>query len=240
MSKATLILAGLLVALAVGVVASASAEPPPPPTSCMKVTTAPAYCIEGVALVSASEKIEGTNNGESLLKGTIASVTAEIKCEKGKSTGSIEGGAAGTVGKSTTKTKLEKCKLLKPANCKLTPENETEIPTTELKGELKLTSGRIEEKLQPREGAFATVSIEGSNSSCVIAQPEVPKGFNITGSQICEVDSSNAVAETEAEKHKLICKTSGSNLSIGTNPAEMEDEQTVKLTSSKKWSVKET
>ena len=43
----------------------------------------------------------------------------------------------------------------------------------------------------------------------------------MTGSQICEVDKSNTEAEKEAEKHKLICKPSGSSLKIGTNRAEM-------------------
>ncbi len=68
---------------------------------CWKVTTAPAYCIAGSPLVNPSAEVEGTNIGASILKGTVASVTSEVKCEKGKLTGTIEDGAAGTVGKST-------------------------------------------------------------------------------------------------------------------------------------------
>jgi len=227
-----------LAAFAVSVVASASAFEPP--TSCLKVTTTPAYCVAGVALVSASEKTEGTNSGESLLKATIGSVTSEVKCEKGKSKGTIEGGAAGTIGKSTGTTTFEKCKLLKPANCKLTEEDEKEIKTTLLKGELVMTAGRVEDKLESKTGAFAQIGIEGSNQSCVIAEVEKPVAYNITGSQLCEVGSSNADAETETEKHKIICTMAGSSLKIGTNPAEMSSETTVKLTSGKNWSVKET
>jgi len=227
-----------LAAFAVSVVASASAFEPP--ASCLKVTTTPAYCVEGVPLASGtSEKVEGTNSGESVLKATIASTTAEIKCEKGKNKGTIEGGAAGTIGKSTATMTFEKCKLLKPANCKLTSAGEKEIKTTALKGELAMTGGRVEDKLEPREGAFAGISIEGKESSCVIAEVGKPQTFNVMGSQLCEIDSSNTAAEKEAETHKLICKTSGSNLEIG-GPAEMSSEATVKLTSGKNWSVKET
>ena len=229
----------LLAAFVVGAVATASASEPP--TSCMKVTTTPAYCVAGVPLASGvSEEVEGTNSGESLLKATIGNVTSEIKCEKGKSTGTIEGGAAGAIGRSTATMTFEKCKLGKPANCKLTARDEKEIETTELKGELVMTAGRVEDKLEPREGAFAGISIEGKESSCVIAEVGKPKTYNITGSQRCEVDSGNTEAEKEAEKHKLICKDSGSGLKIGTNPAEMASEATVKLTSGKNWSVKET
>jgi len=226
-----------LAAFAVGMVASASAFEPP--TSCLKVTTTPAYCVAGVALVNASEKTEGTNSGASVLKATIASVTSEIKCEKGKSKGTIEGGVAGTVGKSTGTTTFEECKLIKPANCKLTAAGEKEIKTTELVGKLTMTGGRIEDKLEPREGAFAPISIEGKESSCVIAEVEKPETYNVTGSQLCEVDSNNTGAEKESASHKIICTAAG-GLKIGTNPAEITSEATVKLTSGKNWSVKET
>jgi len=239
MSRSRLISLSLLVAFVVGGVASASAVEPP--TSCLKVTTTPAYCVAGVPLVSASEEVEGTNSGSSVLKATIGSVTSEIKCEKGKSKGTIEGGAAGTAGKSTSTMSFEKCKLLKPENCKLTSAEEKEIKTTELKGELVMTAGRVEDKLEPETGAaFAGISIEGKTSSCVIAEVGKPKTYNITGSQLCEVGSGNTEAETEAIGHKIKCNASGSSLNIGTSPAEMTSEATVKLTSGKNWSVKET
>jgi hypothetical protein len=238
-----LILLGLLAVLAVSLVATALATEPP--AKCGgKVEKVPDYCVSGFELENAkgepvAEKVEGTN-GSSILKATIASTTAEIKCEKGKSTGSIEGGAAGTVGKSTTITKYEGCKLLKPVNCRLTPEDENEIETTSLKGALALTAGRVEDKLEPKEGAaFAGISIEGKEPSCVIAEVEKPKTFNVTGSQLCEVDKNNAETEAEAITHKILCKTSGSSLKIGGNKAEMTSEATVKLISGKKWSVKE-
>jgi hypothetical protein len=240
MSRTRLILLGLLAAVAVSVFATASTSTPASALgSCSKVSTAPAYCVEGSPLASgATEKTEGTNSGEATLKATIAGVSSEIKCEKGKSTGTIEGEAAGAVGKSITTMTFEKCKMIAPENCKLTSADKT-IETTELQGELELVSGRIEDKLVPREGAFATILIEGKTSSCVIAEVGKPVGFNVTGSQVCEVGSSNTEAETEATTHKIACSATG-GLKIGTNPTEMASEATVNLTSGKKWSVKET
>jgi hypothetical protein len=227
MSRTRLILLGLLVvAAAVGVVVSSSGAEPPPPSSCTTVTTAPAYCVAGVPLVSASAETEGTNSGASILKGTIASVTSEVKCEKGKVVGTIEGGVAGTLGKSTGTMTFEECKLVTPANCKLTTKT---IGTTELKDELELTGGakRIEDKFETKEGNnFASIGIEG-------------KKFPVSGSQVCEIDTSNTEAETEATTHKIKCVATG-GLKIGTNPAEITSEAVVKLTSGKKWSVKET
>lgn len=239
-TRTRLILLGLLVvAVAVGVVVSSSGAEPPPPTSCATVTTTPAYCVAGVPLVSASEKTESTSSGGATLKATIASVSSEIKCKKGKSKGTIEGGAAGTVGKSTGTMVFEGCEMITPTNCKLSAADEGEIETAPLKGELVMTSGRVEDKLESKTPVFATIEIEGKTSSCVIASVGKPKNFEVTGSQLCEVDSSNTQAETEATTHKLICSATG-GLKIGTNPAEMASEATVKLTSGKNWSVKET
>jgi hypothetical protein len=242
MSRTKLILLGLLVAaVAVGVVVSSSGAEPPV-GSCIEVTKVPAYCIAGTPLVSASEEAAGTS-GSAILKASIAGTTSEIKCESGKSAGSIEGGAAGTVGKSKIKITFEKCKLLAPAHCKLPAAEETKIKTTELVGELELTGGKILDKLEPKVGAFASIGIEGETNSCVIAEPAKPVTYNVTGSQLCEVDSSKTAAETEAEKHKLICTASG-GLSIGSNPAEITDEtMAVELSGTKAhahWSVKET
>jgi hypothetical protein len=207
----------------------------------MTVTSAPAYCVAGAPLTSgATEKFEGTNSGEATLKATVSMVKTEIKCTAGKSKGTIEDGAAGAVGKSTVTDTFETCKMIKPANCKLSAPAEKEIKTTELKGELAMTSGRVEDKLEPKEGAaFAAIGIEGKESSCVIAEVEKPQNFNVTGSQLCEVDSSNTAAETEAATHKIICKYAGSSLKVG-GKAEIASEANVKVTSGKDWSVKET
>jgi hypothetical protein len=243
MSRTKLILAGLLALLVVGVVATASTSTPASASgSCMKVGT-PAYCVEGTPLVSTSENVEGTS-GSAILKATIGGTTAEVKCASGKSTGTIEGGAAGTIGKSKTKITFETCKLLAPEHCKLTSAEETKIKTTELVGELQYTGGKVLDKLEPKVGAFASISIEGE-SLCGIGEIGKPETFNITGSQLCEVDSGKTEAETETEKHKLICKASGStNLAIGGNPAEITDEtMAIELSGAKAhghWSVKET
>jgi hypothetical protein len=239
MTRTRLILSSLLVVLVVSVIATASTSTPASASgSCLKVKTTPGYCVEVAPLENATE-VEGANSGASILKGTVASVAAEVKCEKGKMTGTIVGGVAGTVGKSTGTMTFEECKLITPANCKLASKT---IETTELKDELELTGSgkRIEDKFEPKEGtAFAGITIEGKESSCVIAHVAEQKTFVVSGSQACEVDTSNTEAETEATTHKMKCTASG-GLAIGTNPAEITSEAAVKLKSGKKWSVKET
>jgi hypothetical protein len=235
-----LILAGLLAIIVVAVVASASATEPPKKCG-GKVTATPTYCVEGLQLENskgepASANFEGTS-GVSMLKATVAGVTSEVECKKGKSSGAIEDGASGTAGKSTVVNTLEECKLLKPTNCKLAS---TKIKTAELNGELTWTGTRIEDKLAPPESGFAIIGIEGKESSCGIAEVGKPKSFEVIGSQICEIDKANTEAETEATTHKLVCKASGVNLRIGENKAEMTSEPTtIKLVSGKKWSIKE-
>jgi hypothetical protein len=239
MSRTKLILAGLLALLVVGVVASASTSTPASASGSCKSVGTPGYCVEGAPLVSSSAEVEGTNIGASILKGTVASVTSEVKCEKGKLTGTIEGGAAGTVGKSTAKMTFEECKLVTPASCKLTTKT---IGTSELNDELELTGSakRIEDKFEPTEGAtFASIGIEGKESSCVIAHVGEGKLFPVSGSQVCEIDTSNTEAEAEATTHKMKC-TNPVGLKIGGNKAEITSEVAVKLTSGKSWSVKET
>ena len=238
MSRTRLILLGLLAVVAVGAVIATTSGAEPPTGACTTVTSAPAYCVAGVPPASA-EKFEGTNVGEATLKATVSMVKTEIKCAAGKSKGTIEDGAAGTVGKSTVTDTFETCKMIKPANCKLTSQDEKEIETAPLKGELVMTGSRIEDKLESKTSAFAGISIEGKESSCVIAHVGEEKTFSVIGSQLCEVDSSNTAAEKEATTHKIICKPSGSSLEIG-GPAEITSEATVKLTSGKDWSVKET
>jgi hypothetical protein len=238
MSRTRLILLGLLAVVAAGAVIASTSGAEPPVGACTTVTSAPAYCVAGVPPAS-PEKFEGTNSGESILKATVSMVKTEIKCATGKSKGTIEDGAAGTVGKSAVTDTFETCKMIKPSNCKLSAGDEEAIKTSELKGELGMTSGRVEDKLESKTSAFAGIGIEGKESSCVISHVGEVKTFSVMGSQLCEVDSSNTAAEKEATTHKIICQPSGSSLEIG-GPAEITSEATVKLTSGKDWSVKET
>jgi len=234
-----LILAGLLAVIVVAVVASASATEPPKKCG-GKVTATPTYCVEGLQLENAkgeprAEEVEGTD-GVSVLKATVAGVTSEVECKKGKSNGTIEDGASGTVGKSTMGNTLEECKMLTPTNCKLVS---TKIKTAELNGALMWTGTRIEDKLAPPESGFAIIGIEGKETSCVIAEVGRPKDFEVVGSQVCEIDKANTEAEAEALTHQIICKTSGGSLKIGGSGAEMTSGATIKLVSGKKWSIKE-
>jgi hypothetical protein len=242
MLRTKLILLALLAVLAVSLIATALATEPPKKCG-GKVNAVPTYCVEGLQLENAkgeptSATIEGTF-GVSTLKATVGGVASEVECKKGKSSGLIKDGSSGTMGKSTTGNTFEECKLLKPANCKLTAANESKIKTAELQGALLLTAGRIEDKLAPPESGLAIIGIEGKESTCVIAEVEKPKLFEITGSQICEIDKGNAEAEAEATTHKIICKISGGSLKIGGSIAEMTNESTVKLVSGQKWSINE-
>jgi hypothetical protein len=240
MSRTRLILLGLLAVVAVGAVVATTSGAEPPVGACTAVTSAPAYCVAGAPLAcGATEKFDSTNVGEASLKATVSMVKTEIKCATGKSKGTIEDGAAGTVGKSAVTDTFETCKMIKPSNCKLSAGDEETIETAPLKGELVMTGSRIEDKLESKTSAFAGISIEGKESSCVISHVGEVKTFSVIGSQLCEVDSSNTAAEKEATTHKIICKPSGSSLEIG-GPAEITSEATVKLTSGKDWSVKET
>ena len=244
MSRTRLILLGLLAVAAASVIATASTSTPASASGCSKVKTAAGFCVEGVPLENASAEFTATNIGESTFKATVAMVKIEIKCETSKSKGMIEGGAAGAVGKSTMTDTFEKCRLAKPTNCEMAVADNNEIKTESLVGEPMLASGKMEDKLKPESGTiFAGIGIEGKESSCVITHVAEEKVFSVRGSQVCEIDSSNTAAEKEEPTHDLICKSSGSSgLEIGTSssPVEIASESTVKLTSGKKWSVKET
>jgi hypothetical protein len=242
MSRTRLTLLALLAVLVVGVVASASATEPPKKCGA-KVEKVPNYCVEGFQLENskgepALAEVEGAD-GISVLKATIATVVSEVECKKGQVGGFIEGGIGGKTGRSRVSSTFEECKLLKPANCKLAASSEREIDTAELQGQLTLTAGRVEDRFEGPGGGFADVGIEGKESTCGIAEVGKPKTFEVSGSQLCEVDKTNIEAETLAVAHKIICKTSGSGLKLGGNKAEMTSEATISLTSGKKWSIKE-
>ncbi len=146
------------------------------------------------------------------------------------------------MGKSTVTMTFEECKLVTPTNCKLTRWTKKTIETTELKGELELTGSgkRIEDKFEPKEGTPLPRSVsKAKNPRASLLTLRKKRDFAVTGSQLCEVDTSNTEAETEATTHKMKCKSRAA-LKSARNPAEMTSEATVKLTSGKKWSVKET
>lgn len=247
MSRSRLIPLGLLAALIVSGVATASASEPPDKCG-GKVSTTPTYCIEGLQVENskgeeASEKVEGAN-GEAILKATVASAEAEIKCGKGTSKGTIEDGISGVIGKSTATITYTECKVTKPAGCELGVSEHSQIKTEPLAGELVMSSGgRIEDKLKSKSSVFAAVAIEGEEGAkCDISAIGEEKRFNISGTQTCEVDKSNTEAEKEAKEHKLICKTSGSALELGENEAEMTGEGSIELSGAKahdNWSIKE-
>ena len=176
MSRTRLILLGLLAVVAVGgdrvgVGGGTAGE-------CSgKVTSDAGLLRRGSRRRRVLGKSRRHERGEAILKATVASVTTEIKCETGKSKGTIEDGAAGTVGKSKATITFEGCKLVKPTNCKLTAADEKEIKTTELKGELELNAGRIEDKLEPKQAPLPGSASKAKNQSCVIAEVGKPKKF---------------------------------------------------------------
>ena len=225
MSRTRLILLGLLARRSPWAWSrrASAAEPPPASGSCTKAGTTPAYCVAGVPLESASENAEGTNVAQRSSKATIAGMTSEIKCENGKSTGTIEGGAAGTVGKSKTKITFETCKLSRQNTASSRRRRKQKLkPRTHGRTG---ADGREEYWISSNQKQALLCRDRALKAKIVMChcRSRKTRNFNVTGSQLCEVDSSKTEAETEATNHKLICKATG-GLKIGSNPAEMTDE----------------
>ncbi len=108
MSRLRLILMGLFAVLAVSAVASASAS-------------ALQWYVNGV-LLSGVLKIEATQLGESILKGKIAGVAAEVICTKLSDSGTIENGGSPVLGIGLVLVDYKTCTAPKPAGCSVLNE----------------------------------------------------------------------------------------------------------------------
>ncbi len=108
MSRLGLILMGLFAVLAVSAVASASAS-------------ALQWYVNGV-LLSGVLEIEATQLGESVLKGKIAGVAAEVVCKELSDSGTIENGGSPVLGKGLVTVDYKKCEAPKPAGCSVLNE----------------------------------------------------------------------------------------------------------------------
>jgi hypothetical protein len=241
-TRIRLILMSLLAALAVAAVASASASAHRyVSNSCTTASgTGTKYkteseCLKGENPGSGGwERVEIANGtkvtgtiGVSKLVGKITGVAITIECKKGKSTGDI-----GTGGSSHAVLTYEECKIVGTLGekCKVP----TTLKTTKLK-DLLTASGRVEDTFEPETtgGNFIELvvsAVEGKTCTPAATYP-------VTGSQVCEVDSSDTVAKTLQASHELICKTSGSHLVLGGNAATYEGTATVKLESGLNWAT---
>lgn len=175
-------------------------------------------------------KVAGASKAESVskLKSELDGVAITIACNKNKVAGDLE-----TEGKSSnTKITYEGCAI--EGSWAKKCEVPGTIPTNSLKDHLS-SSGRIEDTFEPEAagGNFVEIEIKAiPGKTCSIATT-----YPITGSQTCEVDTSNTNAETFKEEHETICKTSGSDLKLGPEPATYEGSDVVKLEGGGYWAV---
>jgi hypothetical protein len=151
--------------------------------------------------------------GASKLKGEVAGAKLTVECAKGKSTTGklIEKGAS----KENILT-YEECKVVGTLATKC--EVKSTLVTNDLKGS-QTQSGRTEDTFEPEAAGGPFIEIELKAIPGKTCTPAAT--YKVTGSQTCEVDTSNAVAKETKSEHELICKP-GSNLKLGGNPAEYE------------------
>jgi hypothetical protein len=241
-NRIRVLLVSLLAVFAVSAVASASASahqymrctekplglgPKWDNDVCNTMTKPPAERRWEIVSVANGTKVEGTS-GESILKSELDFVKLTIKCSKDTFSGDLD-----ESGKSShTVITYEGCALANPAG--ETCEVNATLPTNELKDELVTGSGsRLEDKFESEGTHFIEIEIkQKSGKTCT------PKGtYPITGSQTCEVDKTNAEAETLAADHKIICSTTGSKLKLGPEKATYEGTATVGLQGGGNWAA---
>jgi len=172
------------------------------------------------SLLFPNPKVKGTS-GVSKLSATALGVPITIECKQDKIAGELGSGGSST----NTVITYEKCVLGGAAeeDCKV----EKTLTTNKLKDQLT-SSGRIEDTFEPETGTkFITIAISHTTGH----ECSIEGSYPITGSQKCEVDTSNSVAETLQAAHEVICDTSGSSLKLGGNAATYQGTAKINLDS---------
>jgi hypothetical protein len=235
MARIRLMLLSVLAVLAFGALASvsASASDKTCPQEKGKELN---WCVEGVVVSEDSTikeaPVEGTS-GVSVLEGTVLGVKTKVECAEDEFKGILEDSGA-----DSGEIKFKNCKVIEPENCKVKEPIEFSF---------------ISQLVLEEPGARASVEFWGPTGgegkeeeefvsltftekpACAIAGTAAVKG-----SQTCELDKTNAEAWKENTTHKVICKTSGSELKLGTAKAKFSSTATIKLVSGGKFSAAET
>jgi|SRR5271166_461666 len=243
MSRIRLVLLSMLAVLALGAAASASASAQRffgPTCSKEDAGSEPPVKYDTIACnsktkplperefqfkeIASGTKVKGTST-VSTLSATISGSTLTIECETDKFKGTL-----GTKGASSgTTIEYKKCKVTGAFASTCTVPGT--LTTNTLKDQLS-SSGRIEDTFEPETTGGTFIEIPVTGGSCSIEHT-----YPIKGKQTCEVDSTNAEAETLAATHKLICKTSGSALKLGSNAATYEGNATIELEGGGNWAT---
>jgi len=216
MLRMRLVLLGLAATLVFSAVASGSAF----------AAAETRYFVEKTE-VSAANAIEGTS-GVSKLESTIAGVKIIIECKKDVATGEIE-----TLGKSKGEIKFTECGELMQRN---TAREKKKIAKCAVENitfkfiDLLIPGpgGTGEDEFKPASGStFVTIVVGGTGCNATF------KGsYEVEGTQICALPE----GEVELVLHEIQCNSTGSKLKLKKEPASFTSIESLKLTSSKKWS----
>jgi hypothetical protein len=215
-------LISVLATLAVSAVGSAPAEAVcggTPPTKWV-------YCNDANAEIGTpAAKIVGTS-GVSELVGSHLGVEVKVVCQKDTITGVFE-----LLGKSKGEIIFRECKLVKPANCKLSAADEEKISMTfngTLIGEVS-PGAKVEEELtgQGAGNQFGFIEIVPENAECILEEGE----YAVAGKQKCQL----VEPESLKAEHEIACKKTGSELTWGGVAASFKSIEKVKLESGLAW-----
>ncbi len=170
----------------------------------------------GICAAGAEVGTETLNftSGASKLKSKVLNKAVTIECKKDK--GSVE--VTGDPGKfSNGKIEFTECKLTGITGCGV-----KEPIVAKFGGKPTEAPARIEANFeQEGETPFTEILLTGGVCEGI--------KLNVTGSQKCEADKTNAEAETEKASHSIICKPTGSNLKLGSEKAEFTSTETTTL-----------
>lgn len=200
-NRIRVLLVSLLAVFAFSAVASASAS-------------AHEFLVEGKA-VTAPVAFTGTS-GATIFTFHIGSEKGEFECTGGTMTGFLE-----EAGKATNHIEFTKCKVIKPASCKI-----HEPIKFETKNLLVGNEPGVEDEFKPTEAEETLVTL--GFTDCALE-----KQYKIKGTYTCKLPG----VATEAIAHEIACEPSGSKLKFGSEPMTVRSTENIKLVSGKSWSA---
>jgi hypothetical protein len=175
----------------------------------------------GIENTAWPSKLEG-NSGTVTLKGEVGGAPTHITCTKDNFAAQPK-----EEGESAEDTiTLSSCTVSEPSKCIV-----TESITAVVTGRVEESGGKLIDKLtgngENKKWVEITYKNKGSENC-----PLKNKTFALNGTQTCEFDANIRVYE---EKHELICKTSGSELTLGARSATYEDTTTIAPEEGETW-----
>lgn len=216
MSRIRVIMLSMLAVFAVSAVASASAS------AAADVWTVAGKTVEG------TEKVSVVSEAAGQVAWKLGWNTFGVECKKA----TLNGGLLEKEGKaSASSIAFEECTVTSPAKeCEVEGKTITSSAGTGV-GETSGTKHLL--KITPTGGTFATFKLTGAG--CGTAKGS----HSAKGKVTCEAGESEALVETEAVTHKLLCNvtTASKELLVGEEPASLSGEGGLKLGSGALWSA---